>query len=598
MDVKLTMSPTEEAETWLAEFASVLNAGVSSAVTEMFGDECFWRDLLALTWNVITLEGKQSISAMLDQCLPQALPLTLTLSGETSSEQGVTEAWFVLETAVGRGRGMLRLKNGRCWTLLTTMEELKGHEELKGPTRIQGVMHGARKDRVTWQDERSGEKRELGYSRQPYCVIIGGGQGGIMLAARLRRLGVPAIIIEKNDRAGDSWRNRYRSLVLHDPVWYDHLPYLPFPDDWPVFTPKDKMGDWLESYVKIMELNYWSSTECVSASFDEYAKKWTVSVVRDGEPVTLHPDQLVFATGAYGFAKVIDFDGADQFGGEVFHTSQYKDGASYSGKRCAVIGSGSSAHDICVDLWENEADVTMIQRSPSIVVKSDTLMKFGFADLYSEEAVARGITADKADLMFASVPFRLMPKFQAPLYAEMVSADEAFYRGLSAAGFLWDLGEDNSGLLMKALRTASGYYIDVGASDLIINGEIVVKSGVEIDRFDDRGIIMADGERIDVDVIVHATGYGSMDEMVSHLISPEVADKVGKFWGYGSGIPGDPGPWEGELRNMWKPTKQEALWFHGGNLALSRHYSLVVALQIKARMEGIPTPVYPADAVM
>ncbi len=591
------MSPAEQVEHWLAEFSSALNGGDGSEITQLFGEESYWRDLIAFTWNIITLEGKQQISAMLDQCLAQALPVALSLSGDPTVEDDVTEAWFELETAFGRGRGVLRLVDGRCWTLLTTMEELKGHEEKKGPNRIQGVTHGATRNRVTWLEERRREEQELGYSKQPYCVIIGGGQGGIMLAARLRRLGVSAIIIEKNDRAGDSWRNRYRSLVLHDPVWYDHLPYLPFPDDWPIFASKDKMGDWLESYVSIMELNYWTSTECVSASFDDKSKKWTVSVVRDGEPVTLHPDQLVFATGAYGFAKIIDFDGADQFSGEVFHTSQYKDGASYAGKRCAVIGSGSSAHDICVDLWENDAQVTMIQRSPSIVVRSDTLMKLGFASRYSEEAVARGISVDKADLLFASEPFRLLPQFQAPLYAEMVAEDADFYQKLSASGFLWDMGVDNSGLLMKALRTASGYYIDVGASDLIIDGEITVKSGVEIDRFDEHGIIMADGEQIDVDVIVHATGYGSMDEMVAHLISPEVAEKVGKFWGYGSGIAGDPGPWEGELRNMWKPTRQEALWFHGGNLALSRHYSLVVALQIKARMEGIPTPVYPADAV-
>ena len=119
-----------------------------------------------------------------------------------------------------------------------------------------GVSHGAIKDRKTWSERRKCEARELGYKTQLYVVIIGGGQGGIGLGARLRRLGVPTIIVEKNDPPGDSWRKRYKSLCLHDPVWYDHLPYLPFPDDWPVFSPKDKIGDWLESYTKIMELNY------------------------------------------------------------------------------------------------------------------------------------------------------------------------------------------------------------------------------------------------------------------------------------------------------------------------------------------------------
>jgi putative flavoprotein involved in K+ transport len=91
---------------------------------------------------------------------------------------------------------------------------------------------------------------------------------------------------------------------------------------------------------------------------------------------------------------------------------------------------------------------------------------------------------------------------------------------------------------------------------------------------------------------VLATGYGSMNGWAAQLISPEVADKVGKVWGLGSDTAKDPGPWEGEARNMWKPTQQEGLWFQGGNLHQSRHYSQFLSLQLKARMEGIPTPVY------
>ncbi|TJW28338.1 MAG: NAD(P)/FAD-dependent oxidoreductase, partial [Mesorhizobium sp.] len=105
------------------------------------------------------------------------------------------------------------------------------------------------------KEEREKEAAELGFVSQPYTLIIGGGQGGIALGARLRQLGVPAIIVEKNERAGDSWRRRYKSLCLHDPVWYDHLPYIDFPRNWPVFSPKDKIGDWLEMYTKVMELN-------------------------------------------------------------------------------------------------------------------------------------------------------------------------------------------------------------------------------------------------------------------------------------------------------------------------------------------------------
>ena len=128
-------------------------------------------------------------------------------------------------------------------------------------------------------------------------MIVGGGQGAIGLGARLRQLGVPTIICERNERPGDSWRKRYKSLCLHDPVWYDHLPYIKFPENWPVFSPKDKIGDWLEMYTRVMELNYWGSTTVKSATFDEDEGRWIVQVERDGQAITLRPRQLVLATG-------------------------------------------------------------------------------------------------------------------------------------------------------------------------------------------------------------------------------------------------------------------------------------------------------------
>jgi putative flavoprotein involved in K+ transport len=502
------------------------------------------------------------------------------------------EAWFAFETTASRGKGHVRLKDGLGYTLLTTMAELKGFEERKGPTRDNGITHGAFRGRITWSEQRAKEERELGYSKQPYCVIIGGGQGGIALGARLRQLNVPTIILEKNSRAGDSWRNRYRSLVLHDPVWYDHLPYLPFPEHWPVFTPKDKMGDWLEMYVKVMELNYWASSECFKASYDDSTKRWAVHVRRNGEDIVLRPHQLVFATGSYGPPREPAIPGAMDFAGEQYHSSRHTTAEPYRGKRCVVVGANSSAHDICADFWEHGADVTMIQRTPTTVVRSETLMDIAFSSLYSEEAVAAGIDVDKADLIFASVPFRLMPDMQRPLYEEMARRDRDLVSRLNLAGFKTDYGEDGSGLMMKALRTGSGYYLDVGCSELIASGEVKVRSGVEIERISESAVILSDGSELPADIIVYATGYLPMNEWVAKIVSREIADRIGPNWGYGSGTRGDPGPWEGELRNMWKPLKQEALWFHGGNLHLSRHYSQFVALQIKARMEGLPTPVY------
>jgi putative flavoprotein involved in K+ transport len=580
---KAAPSPTKTVKDWLSRFDAALAKRDTAAAAALFGDDCYWRDLVSFTWNIKTCEGRGEIEDMLKATLATAKPANWQLDGEATEAGGVTDGWITFETAAARGKGHLRLIGGKCWTLLTTMVELKGHEEPKGAKRSMGVEHGAFKSRKNWLERKKDEEARMGFDEQPYVVIVGGGQGGIGLGARLKRLGVPAIIIEKNERPGDSWRKRYKSLCLHDPVWYDHMPYIPFPDHWPVFSPKDKIGDWLEMYTRVMELNYWGSTVCESAAYDEAAKEWTVNVVREGRPVALRPKQLVLATGMSAVPNIPKFPGAENFQGEQHHSSKHPGPDAYAGKTCVVIGSNNSSHDICAALWEAGADVTMVQRTSTHIVKSDTLMDIGLGSLYSEAAVKNGIDHHKADLIFASLPYKVLPAIQIPAYKAMAEKDADFYARLEKAGFMLDWGDDESGLFMKYLRRGSGYYIDVGASELVADGSIKLKA---------HSIAFSDGSELPADLIVYATGYGSMNGWAARLISKDVADKVGKCWGLGSGTTKDPGPWEGELRNMWKPTKQEALWFHGGNLHQSRHYSQFLSLQLKARKEGIPTPVY------
>jgi len=583
-------APNTTITTWLAKLEAALKAKNAAAAAALFEPQGYWRDLVSLTWNIKTMEGREQIAEMLSATLASAKPSKWRLRGDATHANGITEGWIEFETATGRGEGHLRLTPEGAWTLLTALKELKGHEEKKGPTREKGVQHGAFRDRLAWNERRELEAKTLGYKEQPYVVIVGGGQGGIGLGARLRRLGVPAIIIEKNDRPGDSWRKRYKSLCLHDPVWYDHLPYLPFPEHWPVFSPKDKIGDWLESYTKVMELNYWSKTECKSAKYNPKKQEWTVKVVREGKPVTLRPKQLVLATGMSGIANVPAIPGMDSFKGDIHHSSRHPGGERYAGKKAVVIGSNNSAHDICADFWEHGVDVTMVQRTSTHVIRSDTLMDLALGGLYSEQAVANGITTHLADMIFASLPYKALPPLQVPVYKEAAKRDRKLLSGLKKAGFLLDSGDDGSGLFMKYLRRGSGYYIDVGASQLVADGEIKLKVG-QTEKITPKGVVV-NGKTIPADVVVLATGYGSMNGWAAKLIGQDVADKVGKCWGLGSGTTKDPGPWEGELRNMWKPTRQEALWFHGGNLHQSRHYSIYLSLQLKARMEGIATPVY------
>src|ERR1700736_5982105 len=577
---------------WLADFERALAAENVDAAVDLFVVDCFWRDLVAFTWNIVTVEGHEGVRDLLGENLHRVQPRGFAVAGELGGEEAPGEAWIKFETSVGRGIGHLRLRDGKGWTLLTTLNELKGHEEPKSERRPRGTEHGAVPNRQTWLEQRRREAEELGHVTQPYVVVVGGGQGGIALGARLRQLGVPTIIVDRNPRPGDAWRKRYKSLTLHDPVWYDHLPYIDFPPNWPVFSPKDKIADWLEMYTRVMELNYWDSTECKKAGYSEAAKEWTVVVERDGVEMTLQPKQLVLATGMSGKPNLPKLDGMDVFTGDQHHSSKHPGPDAYSGKKAVVIGSNNSAHDICAALWEVGADVTMVQRSSTHVARSDSLMELGLGSLYSESAVASGITTQKADLIFASIPYRILHTFQIPVYNAIRERDADFYARLEKSGFMLDYGEDDSGLFMKYLRRGSGYYIDVGASELVANGDIKLESGVDVVRLTENAVELSNGKTLAADLVVYATGYGSMNGWAADLISSEVAAKVGKCWGLGSDTAKDPGPWEGELRNMWKPTQQEALWFHGGNLHQSRHYSLYLALQLKARMERIATPVY------
>jgi putative flavoprotein involved in K+ transport len=581
----------ETVDAWLADFNAALRDGDASAAAGLFAATSFWRDLVALTWNITTVEGPEGVREMLEHTLASAAPRDFGVSEPPAEADGVTEAWLTFDTRVGRGVGHLRLRDGKAFTLLTTLSELKGHEEPRGPSRPMGAEHGVDADRESWLERRHREAAELGYETQPEVVIVGGGQGGIALAARLRQLDVATIVVDRHARPGDQWRGRYKSLCLHDPVWYDHLPYIKFPDHWPVFSPKDKIADWLEAYTRVMELTYWGSSTATSAAYDDATGEWDVVVDRDGEAVRLRPKQLVIAAGVSGKPNRPSFPGQDVFAGEQQHSSDHPGPDAYADQQVVVVGSNNSAFDICGALYEVGADVTMVQRSSTHIVRSDTLMEIGLKALYSEEAVANGVTTEKADMIFASLPYRIMHEFQIPLYDEMRERDREFYDRLEQAGFWHDWGEDGSGLFMKYLRRGSGYYIDVGAADLVADGRVKLARG-QVDHLTEHAVVLADGTELPADLVVYATGYGSMNGWAADLISQEVADRVGKVWGLGSDTAKDPGPWEGEQRNMWKPTQQPGLWFHGGNLHQSRHYSLYLALQLKARAVGIDTPVY------
>lgn len=359
------------------------------------------------------------------------------------------------------------------------------------------------------------------------------------------------------------------------------VPYIKFPDCWPVFTPKDKMANFLKSYADLLELNVWTKTELESSAWDDEKKQWTVVLKRklsDGstETRTFHPKHIIQATGHSGKKNEPQFKGMESFKGDVLcHSSEFR-GANKSGKgrKAVIIGSCNSALDIAQDYYENGYDVTVIQRSSTTVMTSKSVLKLILGSLYYEG----GPPVEQADLLLWSMPQEVAKANHADANTLQQSLDGEILEGLNKAGFKTDRGPMNCGLIFKYLQRGGGYYIDVGTSQLIIDGKVKVKHGQGIDEILPNGLRLDDGTELEADEIICATGYQNMRTATEVIFGEDVASKVGEVWGLND---------EGETRIMWRRSGHPGLWLHGGNLAMCRYFSKLVALQIKAQIEGL-----------
>jgi thioredoxin reductase len=572
------------ADNWLARFEDALAKSDEGGLKTLFHSDSYWRDVLALSWNIQTVNGADAILKELKLHAPGAAPSGLAVDPDRAAPRKVMragidaiEAIFKFETKVGRGAGIIRLipdaadSNAlKAWTLLTELGELKGFEEQLGVSRPRGSAYSRDFRGPNWLDLR---KESTGYAEHdPTVLVIGGGQSGLSIAARLKQLNVDTLIVDREKRIGDNWRKRYHALTLHNQVQVNHLPYMHFPPNWPTYIPKDKLANWFEAYVESMELNFWTGTEFEGGSYDEKDQRWTVTLRRaDGAKRTMHPRHVVLATGVSGIPSVPEIAGLKAFRGTVMHSSQYDDGENWKGKRAIVIGTGNSGHDIAQDLYSSGARVTLFQRSSTLVVSIEPSAQLVYTP-YNEG------TLDDNDLIATSMPLKVARKSHALTCAKSKELDKDLLEGLARVGFKLDFGDDNTGWQFKYLTRGGGYYFNVGCSDLIVKGDIALKQFADLDRFAAEGADMKDGETITADLVVLATGYKRQEELVRLLFGDAVMNRVGTLWGFGDGQ---------ELRNMYTRTGQPGLWFIAGGLAQCRIGSKHLALQIKAIEEGL-----------
>jgi cation diffusion facilitator CzcD-associated flavoprotein CzcO len=588
MLAKTEATLTAAVQDWLEQFERGLADTDAGQLQRLFHGECYWRDILALTWSIDTIIGPEAIAAALKARARQARPTRFELDpGRTAPRHveragtAAIEAIFRFETAVGFGSGVLRLTPAagdgarpKAWTLLTALEVLKEFPERVGRSRPTGQSYSRDFRGPNWLDQR---KTAAEYAdRDPTVVVVGGGQAGLSIAARLTQLGVDTLIVDRWARIGDNWRQRYHALTLHNQVHVNHLPYMPFPPNWPSYLPKDKLAGWFEAYVESMEINYWPATEFKGGTYDETERRWRVTLRRaDGSTRQMRPSHVVLATGVSGIPNIPHIPSLQNFAGTVLHSSRYGDGETWNGRSAIVVGTGNSGHDIVQDLHSSGAKVTLVQRSPTLIVNIEPSAQLPYA-LYDE-----GPPLEDCDLIAASMPLPLARKSHIALTAHAKKLDKSLLDGLERVGFKLDDGEDGTGWQFKYLTRGGGYYFNVGCSDLIVSRHIGLVQFADIAEFAAGGAILRSGEEIAADLIVLATGYKGQEHLVARLFGDAVAERVGPIWGFGDGL---------ELRNMFTRTAQPGLWFIAGSLAQCRIYSKHLALQIKAAEAGLLPP--------
>jgi cation diffusion facilitator CzcD-associated flavoprotein CzcO len=568
---------------WLAQFESALTTSDEIQLRSLFHSDSYWRDVLALSWNIQTINGADAILKELKARAISVSPGRFRIDPDRAAPRKVMragataiEAIFKFDTAEGRGSGILRLTpdagDGRmkAWTLLTALDELKGFEEQLGTSRPRGQSYSRDFRGPNWLDLR---KAAAEYAdRDPDVLVVGGGQAGLSIAARLKQLRIDTLVVDREARIGDNWRNRYHALTLHNQVQVNHLPYMPFPPNWPIYIPKDKLANWFEAYVESMELNYWTGNEFESGAYDETEGRWSVVLRRaDGSPREMHPRHVVMATGVSGIPNLPDIPGLKKFAGTVLHSSQYGDGEAWKDKKALVIGTGNSGHDIAQDLHSSGARVTLVQRSSTLITNIEPSAQLAYA-AYNEG------TLEDNDLIATSMPLVLAKRSHVMLTEQSKKFDQELLEGLERVGFKLDYGEGGTGWQFKYLTRGGGYYFNVGCSDLVVKGQIGLIQFSDVHSLVAEGARMKNGETIAADLIVLATGYKGQEHLVRKLFGGEIADRVGPIWGFGD---------TQELRNMYTRTAQPGLWFIAGSLAQCRINSKYLALQIKAIEEGL-----------
>ncbi|KAL0948592.1 hypothetical protein HGRIS_011150 [Hohenbuehelia grisea] len=571
------------ASSWLRDFSNSLVSAEVDAVASSFHPDGWFRDLLVFTWDNRSLEGHDNIRKYLADTLARAKITDVTLEERphlkpvfgnvTPRHQGV-EAGFTFQSNIALGEGFFRLTQNeesgewKALSVYMAVRDLKGHEELGPESGVYGG-HTIPWDQV-WRERCAYAEKNVD------VLIIGAGQTGLNIGARFKQMGLQTIIVEKNRRVGDVWRKRYPTLTLHTPRTQHPMLYQPFPKNWPMFTPRDKLANWFEQYAQSQDLMVWTNSRPLPVpAYDQESKRWSVSIDRDGTIVELRPSHIIVACGTLGSPQVPRIPNSNEFAGSIIHTGSFNGAAPFTGKRVIVVGAGNTSADVCQDLvTHNAAEVTVVQRSSSCVISVNTV-KDRLLAMWPE-----GVPTEISDFKSASMPFGLLKKIFIDGADDAWALEKEMHDGLRKAGLQLNMGPSGAGQLTLVYERLGGYWLDVGCAKLIAGGQVKVKQGVEVDHFTKDGVVYTDGSTQEADVVVFATGYRNIREDMKDLFGDEVISKTGEVWGLDS---------EDEVKGAYRPSGHPGLWFAAGDFFHSRYMSKRTGLEIKAIQLGLRT---------
>ncbi|KAH9918197.1 dimethylaniline monooxygenase (N-oxide-forming) [Epithele typhae] len=571
------------ASTWLSTFSAGVASGSVSGLASLFLASGWLREWLVFTWDLHTLDGVDKIGAFLKEKLPAAAisDVRLVPDGAWGAEWlrprygaafglDFIEFGILAECAKGPVRGHVRLVHDvdgvhRALTVFTELQDLRA--------RIQEYVKAI--------------------EAKPYVLVVGSGQTGLNIASRLKQMNLPTLVIDKNPRVGDNWRKRYPSLTLHTINRHHSLLYQPYPSNWPLLTPRDKVADWLETYAQNQDIVVWTDTALQPGiTYDAGA--------RDA-PAVLRPAHIVLATGALGAPITPALPGHEAFRGATVHSASWAGTRAHPGAdgRVVVIGAGNSSIDICQDLALEHAaaasddgaqahvrSVTMVQRSPTCVVSRDGVLEMQKANW------VEGARIELGDFLSSALPLHLLKRVAVANQQAAWDAERPLHDKLRKAGLKLWLGPEGQGqfLLVHERLGVSDLvsswwamptdhaWLDKGGADLIEQGLIKVKTGVEPVSFTEHGLLMSDGSEMEADLVVFATGYRNMRDTNAALFGEGVIGKTEVAFGLDA---------EGESAAAYRPSGHPGLWFATGDFEVSRTRSKPLAMQLKAIQLGL-----------